>query len=321
MKKIIGNGIYIVFAFSGAIQFFLVPGLIWNLLFPFVQILLIVMSLRIFQKNKVIKVCSLLIAIILLFEIGFSLNSNFNIRTANLDKGLSIMSYNVFFKNGKKGNSISIIKKSNPDILFVQELTPNWAARIDKTIGNIYKYKLTKSLNGTHGIGIYSKYKIRNQQFLMNSAKKPFAQIVDLIIEDKKIQLINTHLASPAIAVENKKNFLPLFRKNYKVRKSQIIELNNLATNGSQKYDCQLLVGDLNTLHSEPIFKRLRFKWVNSYSGLLRWTKFNFPYSSKIIPIITLDYIFGRGNMEFLESKVLKGGSSDHLAILTKIKI
>jgi len=142
---------------------------------------------------------------------------------------------------------------------------------------------------------------------------------VKLTLKDKSIQLINTHLASPAIAVENKDRFLSLFKANYQIRKDQIIHLIKLAEN--EEYDCQLLVGDLNTLHSEPIFKRLKLKWVNSNYGLLRWMKFNFPHSSKIFPIVTLDYILGRGKLKFIESKVIDGGSSDHLAIMTKVKI
>ena len=40
----------------------------------------------------------------------------------------------------------------NPDILVVQELTPNWDLRIKNLLGKSYKYKLTKPLKGTHGI-------------------------------------------------------------------------------------------------------------------------------------------------------------------------
>jgi len=308
-----------VFALSGLTQFFLLPGMIWNLPFPFVQILLIAIAFKIYRKNNVVKYYTILIGLTLLFEVGFTLYSDSNIASKGLDKEITVMSYNLFFKNKNQDQSISIIKKANPDILFVQELTPTWASKIEKSLGGSYKYKLTKSLKGTHGIGIYSKYKISNQEFLKNSANKPFAQIVNLSVEDKSIQLINTHLASPAIAVENKDKFLSLFRANYQIRKEQIINLNELAEN--QNYDCQLLVGDLNTLHSEPIFKRLKLKWVNSNNGILRWLKYNFPHSSKIIPIVTLDYILGRGKLKFIESKVIEGGSSDHLAIMTKMKI
>jgi len=319
LKKVIGYGIYTVIAICGLAQFFLLPGLIWNVTFPFVQLFLIVIGFKKKKKNNVIKYSSLLIGLLFLLEIGFSVYSNSNIKSNDLDKEITVMSYNLFFKNKHQDHSISIIKKANPDILIVQELTPNWASQIEKSLGESYKYKLTKSFTGTHGIGIYSKYKISEQAFLENSANKPYAQIVTLNVDGKSIQLINTHLASPAIAIENRDKFFSLFMANYQIRKEQIIKINELAEN--QNYDCQLLVGDLNTLHSEPIFKRLRLKWVNSNNGLFRWMKFNFPHTSKIIPIVTLDYILGRGKLKFIESKVIEGGSSDHLAIMAKLNI
>jgi len=284
-----------------------------------IQLLLLAFAFKTYQKNSVIKYSSIILGVLFLFEIGFTVYSNSNVVSNDLDKEIKVMTYNLFFKNKNQDQSISIIKEANPDILVVQELTPIWASQLEKHLGETYKYKLTKPLKGTHGIGIYSKHKIRNQNFMNNSANKPFAQIVNLTIEDKSIQLINTHLASPAVAVENKDKFFSLFAENYQIRKEQIIKLNKLAEN--QKYDCQLLVGDLNTLHSEPIFKRLKLKWINSNNGLLRWMKFNFPHSSKIMPMVTLDYTLGRGKLKFIESKVMKGGSSDHLAIMTKLKI
>ena len=321
MKRIITNGIFTIVAISGILQLFLLPGLVWNFAFPFLQIILLLFSLKVLSKNKYLKNCALLIAIIFLTDIGFAIYSNFNTKSSGADKEIKVMTYNLFFKNNRPNQSIAIIKNANPDVIFVQELTPKWTSEIDKTIGGTYKYKLIKPLRGTHGIGIYSKYKINNQEFLNNSSNKPYAQIVDLTIEDKTIQLINTHLASPAIAVENKDKFFSLFASNYQLRKKQIKELNNLASSEGKKYDCQLLVGDLNTLYSEPIFKRLKFRWTNSSNGLFRWMEFNFPNSSRIKPFVTLDYIMGKGKMKFLETKVIKGGSSDHLAIMSKIEI
>lgn len=319
MGKLIGCGIYIIVALSGLLQFFLLPGLIWNVCFPFLQVLLLAFAVKLFRRNKVIKYSTLLLGMVVLFEIGFSVYSNLNIESGDYDKELTLMSYNLFFKNARPDQSISIIRQEDPDILLVQELTPNWAAKIEKEIGADYPHKLTHALRGTHGIGIYSKYKITNQELLKNAANLPFAQIVDLQFDGKLIQLVNTHLASPAIAVENKDNFLPLFLGNYKLRTKQIKALNGLARNGGETYSSQLLIGDLNTLHSEPIFKRLKWQWVNSSNGLFRWTKFNFPHSSRVRPILTLDYILGRGAIEFLEYKVIEGGSSDHLAIVAKI--
>jgi len=44
----------------------------------------------------------------------------------------------------------------------------------------MYKYQVVQPLKGTHGIGIYSKFKIANPFYLKNKNNKPFAPIADL---------------------------------------------------------------------------------------------------------------------------------------------
>jgi len=308
-------------AISGLFQKFLLTGLIWNFLFPYIQIIILALIIKSSRKSKTLIACSTIIGLLVILDFGFRIYSNTNINSSGTEKEMKIMSYNLYFKNRTPMKTISVIKKANPDILFVQELTPNWKNEINKSLGHIYKYKIIKPLTGTHGIGIYSKHKLSNQKYLNNSRKKPFAQIVDLSINKKKIQLINTHLSSPAIAVENKDNFFPLYLKNYRTRMNQVIKINELAQTEESKYNCQLLVGDLNTLYSEPIYKRIKIKWVNSFKNPFRWMDFNFPNSSRIQPVMTLDYIMGRGKLKFKNSSVINGGSSDHLPILTEIKI
>ena len=321
MKKLFIKGLFALTTLSGLLQYFLLPGLVWNIGFPFLQMLLLAIGFKYYRGNKSLKICSLLLALLFLTEIGFSFYSKLNIRTSGVSTEIKVMSYNLFFKNSRPNQVISIIKNNDPDLLFVQELTPQWARELENSLDARYKYKKLYPLRGTHGIGIFSKFKLNEQKILNNLAKKPYAQVVVATINDKKIQLINTHLASPAIAVENQDEFFSLFTRNYQVRKAQIIELNKLAQDDGSKYNSQLLVGDLNTLHSEPLFKRLKLSWTYSNNGFLRWMKFNFPNSAKIPPIMTLDYILGRGKMKFIESKVIEGGSSDHLAIMTKLKI
>jgi hypothetical protein len=79
-----------------------------------------------------------------------------------------------------------------------------------------------------------------------------------LKVQNKTVQLANVHLASPALAIENKDRFFSLYHQNYKQRKSQLEKINNDLLANSDKFDCQLLVGDLNKIEYEPIFKNLK---------------------------------------------------------------
>ncbi|MEM7549271.1 MAG: endonuclease/exonuclease/phosphatase family protein [Bacteroidota bacterium] len=229
------------------------------------------------------------------------------------------MTYNLFFKNRSPSSSLTIIKESNPDILLVQELIPSWEKRLNNSIGKDYPYRKTLPLRGTHGIGIYSKYPILANHFLKNESSLPFAQIVEVKIGIKRIQLVNTHLASPAIAIENPDNFLSLFASNYRKRISQLQKINSLTR--KKEFNVQIMAGDLNTTRYEPLFRNIESEWVDLFSISGIGSQENFPNSSKTNPLLALDYIFARGALNSIETQVIEGGGSDHLAIIGKIEI
>lgn len=234
---------------------------------------------------------------------------------------LSLMTYNIYFKNKQPAVAIAKIKAANPDILLVQEMTPAWEKELNVALRKTYPYKQTIPLGGAYGIGIYSKYKLSNYQSLRHKNKLPYAQIVECRIKKRNIQIINTHLTSPAIAVENPDNFFPLLLKNYQMRKEQLGEIKKFIDGNQQKIDVQLLVGDLNTMKYEPLFRGLKKDWVNLFDKVGQGWGFTFPRTAKIPPLLTLDYILVKGKAQAIEAKVIEGGSSDHLALFGKIKI
>ena len=205
-------------------------------------------------------------------------------------------------------------------MLALQELTPAIEAKLENSIGKKYLYRKTLPLEGTNGIGLYSRYPIISSEYLQFN-ERPFAQITLLEIKGKKIQVINVHLASPARAVEDPENFLSLYSFNYNIRKEQWRLLSEVVNKNKDNYSLQLLVGDLNTTRYEPLFREIKTEWVDLYDQAGNGLGLNFPHSEKMNPVFTLDYIFGRGLIEALELKVVEGGGSDHLAISGKIKI
>jgi len=235
---------------------------------------------------------------------------------------ITLMSHNLYFKNVNFDAVLSIIAESDPDILAVQELTPKWKTFLDDNIAESYPYTLTIPVNGAQGVGIYSKYKLYNHEIFNNPrTKKPFAHMAEVSIGDKTIQLINVHLASPAVALKDKSQFIGNYNRNYKHRKSQIKKITKRALTNESKYSCQILIGDLNTPSYEPAFKNLKANWSNSFNKSPLNLKYTFPNTTNLIPFLTLDYVLGRGKLEFIETRVIPGGSSDHLAIACRVLI
>jgi endonuclease/exonuclease/phosphatase (EEP) superfamily protein YafD len=232
---------------------------------------------------------------------------------------LTLMTYNLFFKNRNPDVILNQIKETNPDILVVQELTPQWVHLLSKSLEHTYPYKTIYANKGTHGMGVYSKYKLSSDTLLLHESKKPFAQIVNVRVLNKKIQLINTHTASPAAAVEHPENFLSLFSSNYSQREKQFTQIEDAAENNSNAIS--ILIGDLNTTSYEPLYRNLRNNWIDVFNEVGEGSNKTFPNTSRSKPFLTLDYIFIKGAITPVSAHVLNSSSSDHLALVGKIKI
>ncbi|BDD05236.1 endonuclease/exonuclease/phosphatase family protein [Aureibacter tunicatorum] len=268
------------------------------------------------RKWKTIPIATMLI---LLLELSWTNIGKESLKASGKTTEISFMTYNIFFKNHQPKSSINIIKKKNPDIIAIQELTPKLKQLLDKQLSSEYRYKKTLAMKGTHGLGIYSKYKITSNEFLYNSNNLPYAQVLTVSVNKIKMQVTNVHLASPAIAVENPNKFLPLYLNNYEHRKNQLARINGKAD--EEQFDAQILLGDLNTTHYEPLIRELESQWVDLHSVSGTNQRFNFPNSAKIPPILTLDYIFAKGKINPVNAEVLHGGGSDHFPIYGKVSI
>jgi len=228
---------------------------------------------------------------------------------------VSLLTYNLFFKNGYKKRITDEISKTNPDILIVQELTNSWVSKLDLTIGNKYRYKKLFPRNGTRGLGIYSKFPISKSKI------HSYCQINKIRVKNKNLIVVNTHLASPAIAVENPENFLSYFKSNFDERVKQWKKIETQLKN-EEKGTPIIIAGDLNTMKIESLYRKIRLKWVNLHSKVGNGFSWTFPNTHNIkYPFLTLDYMLHNKNIKGIESKVLKGSSSDHLAVYGKVKI
>ncbi len=120
---------------------------------------------------------------------------------------LSLMTYNLFFKNTYPQNIIQEIKANPADVLVLQELTPAWQSKLAATIFPLYPYRKTYPHKGTHGLAVLSKHPIQSCEYLKNSRGLPVTQICELRVKGQSLILIHSHLPSPAIAVENPDRF------------------------------------------------------------------------------------------------------------------
>lgn len=236
-------------------------------------------------------------------------------------KQLSILTYNLFFKNQYKQQVINEIKANKPDVLLVQELSSAWDQKLQASVYTSYKYRKTFVNNRTRGIGIFSRYPILSHHLINNRRGLPVFQICELSLDGQNIVMVNTHMSSPARVVEDPDApFFPVYQANYTKRESEWEQLENYLETHFPDHP-KIIAGDLNTMKIEGLYRQIRHNWVDVFAKKGEGWSYTFPNAAQFpFPMITLDYIFGKG-IKPLEAKVLKGGSSDHFAVWGKIAI
>jgi endonuclease/exonuclease/phosphatase (EEP) superfamily protein YafD len=231
---------------------------------------------------------------------------------------ISMLTYNVYFKNKTPELSLQLINAHKVDIMAFQEVDMAWKIWLDKALNATYPYKSVKAVYGTHGLAIYSKYPILSDTTLLNQKQQQVAQFVELLVGKQRLLVVNVHLASPAAALEHPDYFWKLYRKSFYLRKEQYQEVNQWINTLYPNTQLRVLTGDLNTMRIDPMFRTIKQDWVNLHEEVGNGFGLTFPNMAKRKTLITLDYILLQGQVKPISCEVLKGGSSDHFGVLGK---
>ena len=231
--------------------------------------------------------------------------------------GLSLLSFNLYFKNSNPKETIRMIRQESPDMILLQEFTHIWQAALHPALLAEYPHFKLFPRRGAYGLAFYSRYPIDDYE-LLSLPKSPFyAQRLDLRIDGRMVGVINGHFASPAIAVEHPDDFLHYYADNFALRQQQIDSIG--VWSREQDYTLQVLGGDLNTSKLDPLYRHLRRDWVDMNDGLFELGSPTFPQGHDARPLLTLDYLLLKGQATRQEVKTIAVPGSDHYALLGRL--
>ena len=183
-----------------------------------------------------------------------------------------------------------------------------------------YAYKHELPHEGTHGYALFSKYPIAQTKVLNNTSGLPIYVISELDISGKKHLVVNAHIASPAIAFHKEGNMIRLLWENEKMRRKQVEQLETYLS--GQSIENIIMAGDMNTMPSEPLMRKLRNNWVDVYDYTNWSLGYNFPNSWRSKrPITRLDYILVKGHIKPIGAQIVKSRASDHHFVIGEIGI
>jgi endonuclease/exonuclease/phosphatase (EEP) superfamily protein YafD len=144
-------------------------------------------------KNTVLR-----LVIVSVFAIGCARSATRKPATAPLTMPkLSVMTYNVNFGIAGDPETMGVVEKHDPDIVFFQETNDLWVDSLKSRLGPSYPH-VSFRVDDPYaaGVGVMSKYPIVSSEFLPKVDWFP-AQKVVLDTPIGHVQVLNVHLRPP----------------------------------------------------------------------------------------------------------------------------
>lgn len=282
-------------------------GFIFDLFSHFVlyycilSVFFIAISLRL--RKKLTLFLSLVVLLVNMFSILPVLNTSdiVDVHAAEDHEAvqLKVLHANLLLSNHDHSRLIDLVNKQQPDIISLQEFTPQWQQAVER-LKLDYPYFKFRAQSGGFGIALLSRKEMQVEEILFGDDYTP-SLLAKIKTKKGIVQLISTH------------PIIPLTPRWYKSRNQQLYKLVKLF----DKDLPHVLIGDLNITRWSPVFKHWQehAKMKNARDG------FGLLATWPTIPLIGLDHCLVSKQIEVSRFARTESIGSDHRPIIVDLSI
>jgi endonuclease/exonuclease/phosphatase (EEP) superfamily protein YafD len=214
------------------------------------------------------------------------------------------MLMNLNAGNGNTEKVLGSIRRVEPDILLLEEVTPQWAQALE-ALNETYPYQIAEPQEGCFGIMLLSKYPLEHGRVMQIGEARVPSITSDLYLPNGVISIIGTHpvppVGSEASALRN---------GQLKALPGIVMELEHPV----------LLIGDLNTTpwssHLMNLLKHSGLK--NSMKGFGH--KPSWP-AGQFFLRIPLDHVLHAPEITVHNRMILQHVGSDHFPVIVDFSL
>ena len=223
---------------------------------------------------------------------------------------LKVCVVNVLTQNRQHDMVLTVLKNADPDVIAVLELGNELESRLNKELGDLYRYRITEpSDDGNFGIGLWSKLPLQDEQIFHLTVPLVPSISAQVIWEGQPVKLFATHPIPPMNS-----RYFQARNRHLELLAQRIGKQDQGSLEGST-----IVVGDLNLTPWSPWYGKfvedagLRDCISGDQMASLTPTWYRWP----LFPFgLVLDHGFCGGGLRCSNRKVLEDIGSDHRPVL-----
>lgn len=238
-----------------------------------------------------------------------------------------VLTYNLHSEQERLDPMVEVIRHADADVVAVQELSAEAAARFDQTLADLYPYRAfhTAPQEPVIGQGILSRFPIVSDTYWRNETLpvKLAHQRATLDIHGSSLVVYNTHPIHP---------FLKEGHIFYTALRTTEIE--SVLDRATQETEPVIIVGDFNMADLSEDYQRITARFADSYREAGWGLGFTFPDFGgpnaapgrvrflPVRPVVRLDYVF---HNQWVQTQLIRvwpeSGGSDHRPLLATLRL
>jgi endonuclease/exonuclease/phosphatase (EEP) superfamily protein YafD len=236
-----------------------------------------------------------------------------------------VMTLNVLYTNDDGAAIERLVRAKQPDLICLQELNPRLAADLVARLGHEFPYHALLPEEDPTGLGMFSRYPLRDSGEIPDPAWKHGAQLAMVAFQGQPVLVLNVHALSPTWP-RLARDWPPRFEAEFQLREQEIrLWLDRMG----QHHGPAILAGDLNSTDQNASHRLLARRLADAHRQAGWGLGHTAPASVEGLDrvpspsrLFRIDYVWHSDHWQTLDAHVGEwDGQSDHLPVFATLQL
>jgi endonuclease/exonuclease/phosphatase (EEP) superfamily protein YafD len=222
---------------------------------------------------------------------------------------LTLATFNVYFPAADDAETVAAVGETQADVILLQEISPRWQSVLEQHYAGAYPYRLFAPGAGAGGLGVLSRFPLRDRGVLRPRLKHP-AWLVAVSTPVGELNLLNVHLRASARPGQDPVSGL------FGLSSDHALEMRGFMDACGVEPD--VVAGDFNEADGGAVAWLEQRGFVDAlrrhHAGEPTWRTLGGLLAD------TLDHVLSNRTLVAVDAWVLRRGSSDHWPLIVRLR-